>query len=74
MGSFLSFVEKQGEIKTVCPVINMSLSKIRQFHGTFKQICDQFAINLVEFENIFDETEQTFVIWDTDGNGKQKII
>lgn len=69
MGNFLNFVSMQGEIKTICPLINMSLSKIREFHGTYKSICNTFAINFVEFETIFCEKEQTFAIWDTDGNG-----
>ena len=69
MGNFLNFVESQGEIKTVCPMINMNLSKIREQHGQFKQICDTFAINFTEFEQIFAQTEQTYAIWDTDGNG-----
>lgn len=53
MGNFLNFVGSQGEIKTVCPLINLSLSKIRELHGGFKSICDNFAINLTEFETIF---------------------
>ena len=48
----------------------MSLAKIRELHGGFKSICDNFAINLTEFENIFSSNEATFAIWDTDNNGK----
>jgi hypothetical protein len=70
MGNFLNFVTTQGEVKTVCPLINLSLSKIRELHGGFKSICDNFAINLTEFETIFASNETTFAIWDTDNNGK----
>lgn len=48
----------------------MSLAKIRELHGSFKSICDNFAINLTEFENIFSHNEATFAIWDSDNNGK----
>ena len=50
-------------------MVNLSLSKIRELHGGFKSICDNFAINLTEFENIFASNEATFAIWDTDNNG-----
>jgi hypothetical protein len=50
-------------------MINLSLSKIRELHGGFKSICDNFAINLTEFETIFSSNESTFAIWDTDNNG-----
>jgi hypothetical protein len=49
-----------------------SLAKIRELHGGYKSICDNFAINLTEFEHIFSSNEgneATFKIWDTDNNG-----
>ena len=70
MGSFLSQVKLISDLKTNCPLINLSLSKIRELHGGFKSICDNFAINLTEFENIFASNEATFAIWDSDNNGK----
>ena len=70
MGGFLTYVSNQAEVKTICPLINLSLSKIRELHGGFKSICDNFAINLTEFETIFGSNEATFAIWDTDNNGK----
>ena len=45
------------------------LAKIRELHGSFKSICDNFAVNLTEFESIFSSNEATFAIWDTDNNG-----
>lgn len=56
-------------MKTNCPLINLSLAKIRELHGSFKSVCDNFAINLTEFENIFSQNEATFAIWDADNNG-----
>ena len=70
MGNFLDYVSKSAEIKTACPLINLSLSKVRELHGSFKSICDTFAINLTEFETIFTSNEATFAIFDTDNNGK----
>lgn len=75
MGNFLTEVKAiqaasgTGELKTNCPLINLSLAKIRELHGSFKSICDNFAINLTEFENIFSANEATFAIWDSDNNG-----
>lgn len=54
-------------------MINLSLSKIRELHGGFKSICDNFAINLTEFETIFTSNESTFAIWDTDNNGTSNL-
>jgi len=48
---------------------NLSLPKIRELHGGFKSICDNFAINLTEFESIFSSNEETFAIFDDDNNG-----
>ena len=47
----------------------MSLAKIRELHGGFKSVCDNFAINLTEFEIIFSQSERMFQIWDHDNNG-----
>ena len=47
----------------------MSLAKIRELHGGFKSVCDNFAINLTEFEIIFSHSERMFQIWDHDNNG-----
>ena len=47
----------------------MPLSKLSDFHATFKSICDNFSMDLTEFEQIFGSNESAFVIWDTDNNG-----
>ena len=54
-------------------MINLSLSKIRELHGAYKQICDTFSINLTEFETIFEEKRDTYNIWDIDDAGKSKL-
>ena len=69
MGNFLKQVGMAGDLKTHCTLINLSLSKIRELHGGFKSVCDNFAINLTEFETVFASNERTFNIWDTDQNG-----
>lgn len=38
-------------------MINLSLSKIKELHGSFKSVCDNFAINLTEYETIFNSNE-----------------
>ncbi len=39
------------------------------YHATFKALCDNFSIDLIEFQQIFNANESAFVIWDTDNNG-----
>jgi Ca2+-binding EF-hand superfamily protein len=46
----------------------VSLSKLREYHGSFKSIADNYAIDLREFEQIFGRGEG-FDIWDDDRNG-----
>ena len=70
MGNFLKQVGLQGDLRTTCSLINLSLAKIRELHGGFKSMCDNFAINLTEFETIFTSNDKMFAIWDTDNNGK----
>ncbi len=57
MGNFLTMVSNLREIKAVCPLINLSLSKIKELHGSFRSICDSFAINLTDYEQIFNSNE-----------------
>ncbi len=47
----------------------VSLAKLREYHGSFKSVCDIFSIDLTEFEQIFGANEDSFQIWDTDNNG-----
>ena len=70
MGSYISTVASGNELKSAFPMLNLSLAKIRELHGGFKSICDNFAINLTEFETIFSSNQQVFRIFDTDRNGK----
>lgn len=45
------------------------MGRVRDFHASFKSICDNFSMDLSEFEHIFGSGESAFVIWDTDNNG-----
>lgn len=55
--------------KNTSPLLNVTLSKLRDYHASFKSICDNFSMDLSEFEHIFGASESAFVIWDTDNNG-----
>lgn len=47
----------------------MSLSKLREYHGLFKSICDTFAIKPSEYEQIFcnqEKQDESYKLWDTD--------
>ena len=71
MGSYLSGIEHADNLKSTCPILGgLSLPKVREMHGNFKSICDNFAIGLAEFEIIFLSNQQTFGMFDTDNNGK----
>lgn len=70
MGSYLSSNAAGREIKSACPLLNLPLARIRELHGSFKGICDSFAISLAEFETIFASNQAVFGIWDRDHNGK----
>jgi hypothetical protein len=72
MGNFLKQVKQQREIKPNSPLLGLSLSKVRELHGSFKSVCDNFAINLTEYETIFNSNETSFSFWDTDNNGMTK--
>jgi Ca2+-binding EF-hand superfamily protein len=45
------------------------LSKLREYHGAFKSICESFSIDPSEFSKIFGSSQESeFKIWDTDSN------
>jgi len=73
MGTFLSQIKVSTDAQKNCP-LKLSLAKIRELHGGFKSVCDNFAINLTEFEHIFSSNEATFAIWDSDNNGIPALI
>lgn len=50
-------------------LILVSLSKVKEFFRNFEFSCENFAINLTEFEQIFGARIDEFQLWDTDRNG-----
>ena len=69
MGGYLDTMPSGSELTSKCILIKLSLARIRELHGGFKSVCDNFAINLTEFESIFSCDQQTFAIFDDDNNG-----
>jgi microtubule-associated protein-like 5 len=69
MGSHITTVKMNSFRKNTSPLLNVTLSKLRDYHASFKSICDNFSMDLSEFEHIFGASESAFVIWDTDNNG-----
>ncbi|EGR31153.1 hypothetical protein IMG5_116830 [Ichthyophthirius multifiliis] len=69
MGNFITQLEQQECQPLPNPLLNSSLSKLREYHGSFKSVCDTFSIDLTEYEQIFGSNETSFKIWDTDKNG-----
>lgn len=50
MGNFISSLELQEYQPLPNPLLNSSLSKLREYHGSFKSVCDTFSIDLTEYE------------------------
>jgi hypothetical protein len=54
MGNFITQLEsemtEQHKQLTMSPHLKNSLSKLREYHGAFKSVCDTFAIDNSEFE------------------------
>ncbi|CDW81648.1 UNKNOWN [Stylonychia lemnae] len=48
------------------------IGKVRTLHKGFQMLCESFAINQKEFEQIFALDESVFALWDSDSN-EQKI-
>lgn len=70
MGNWInSLPSADFEMKQRVPMTGYPLSKIRELHGNYKSVCDNFAINLQEFETIFESNQESFGIFDTDSNG-----
>lgn len=69
MGSSISEIDDNTHQKDNSPLLNITLAKLREFFGSFKSVCDNFCIDLTEFEQIFGASESSFVVWDVDKNG-----
>ena len=59
MGAYLATMP-DGQVRSRCLLTTLSLAKIRELHGGYKSICDNFAINLTEYTSIFSSDEETF--------------
>ena len=66
MGSYLSSIPSGSELRSNCKLTGLSLAKIRELHGSFKSICDNFCINQTEFEKIFSGNLSSFLLFDSD--------
>jgi len=67
MGAILSQLKQYAKQRRLTPLLGISLSKLREYHGSFKSICDDFTLDLSDFEEIFGVDKESFAIWDTDG-------
>ncbi len=65
----MSQIDNNTHQKDNSPLLNITLAKLREFFGSFKSVCDNFSIDLIEFEQIFGANESSFVVWDVDKNG-----
>ena len=69
MGNAINTIRDYSGKKDSSQLLNISLSKLREFFGSFKSVSENFSIDQTEFEQIFGTNESNFVIFDTDRNG-----
>ena len=69
MGGNLDKLKNNSKNPDNSPLLNKTLTNLKENFGSFKAICENFFIDLTEFEHIFGVSESCFVIWDTDKNG-----
>ncbi len=71
MGSSLAMLRLNSSSSTPakqCPILLCALGKLREYHGLFKNICNNFCLDSEEFGQIFGEGTSGFNIWDSDDN------
>ena len=69
MGNNLNLIKENIANRANSPLFEISLSKLIEYHGAFKSICENFSIDYTEFNEIFNEPETIFNLWDNDDNG-----
>lgn len=69
MGAYLNTLEKNSKNPDNSPLINKTLTNLKENFGSFKAICENFFMDITEFEHIFGVGDSSFQIWDTDKNG-----
>ena len=69
MGSNLTVLMNHTRYSDNSPLLNKPIARLKEYFGSYKTICENFSIDLIEFEQIFSTGENSFVIWDVDKNG-----
>lgn len=68
MGNLISQLRQHKGKPLPNNLLNCSIAKLREYHGSFKSVCDTFSIGLNDFDQIFSSNQTAFQIWDTDNN------
>ena len=69
MGSNLTTFRNNAKIPDNSPLLYRPITIMKEHFASFKAICDNFFLDLKEFEQIFGVGEPSFIIWDSDKNG-----
>jgi microtubule-associated protein-like 5 len=69
MGNNIEILKNHTRYSDNSPLLNKPIAKLKEYFGSYKTICENFCIDLTEFEQIFSVGENSFVIWDVDKNG-----
>jgi hypothetical protein len=49
MGNNLNIMNDQLDKKKECQMLNLTLTKLREYYGSFKSVCSNFSIDKQEF-------------------------
>jgi hypothetical protein len=69
MGNLVDTIVEARKGTILCPLLQLPISRVREFYGKYKNTCDDFSVNHTEFELIFMEGDDSFKIWDTENTG-----
>ena len=69
MGNNIRVLKNRTKYNGDGSLLNKPIAKLKEYFGSYKTICENFCIDLTEFEQIFSAGGDSFVIWDVDKNG-----
>lgn len=70
MGNNIQKLERSKEFELSSPLLQESIEKLKEYYSSFKNISDDYTINLTQYEQIFSMDEASFRIWDAENYGR----
>ena len=69
MGNNLQILKDSSNNKDTFLLLKKSLFHLKENFCAFKALCDNFFLDITQFQTIFGLTENSFPVWDIDKNG-----